>query len=335
MRVKRTERYFNHFLTALASAALATLFLVACQQSQPPAATPAATESKAAPAATKDVYVTFEGPWAFAPDPKDANSVVLLAPKTKHHRDLYVTASNHAILAAGVYDLSFPGHVGPGAQAYDPSILRAAIDPKNVQRALDLKGDRYAIRLPKPEAFLPAHRSRNRAGTTYPPDATTDKEYATAVSLRYNVGSLSGFSLSGTPDSGTFNPLLLQVDVPAIRFVVEPLEDDDVCNTHSRQAFHDTVQLVGVTLYIDFADNPSDCHDKDPQVPRGGKAAFSGNRAEIQAADITGGSMRFGYLRSIAENSFVRGIAQRLGVYMYFFGSNGIDCKGNIVGGGP
>jgi hypothetical protein len=349
MRVIRTERYFNHSLTALASAALATVFLIACQQSQPSAATPAATQSKAAPAAaaTKDVYVIFEGPWAFAPDPKDANSIVLLAPKTKHHRDLYVTASNHATLAAGIYDLSFPGHVGPGAQTYDPSILRATIDPKNVQRALDLKGDRYAIRLPKPEAFLPAHRNRNRAGATYPPDASTEKEYATAVSLRYNVGSLSGFSLSGTPDSGMFNPLLLQVDVPAIRFVVEPTEDDDVCNTHSRQAFHDLVQLVGVTLYIDFAENPSDCHDKDPQAPRGGKAnanwastgdrmtaALMENRA-IQEADVTGGARPYQYLRTIAGGTIVRGIAQRLGVSMYFFGVSGIDCKGDILGGGP
>lgn len=350
MRRVRAERYFNHFLIALASAAMATFFLVACQQSQPPDATPAATQSKAIPAAaaTKDVYVIFEGPWAFAPDPKDANSVVLLAPKTGHHRNLYVTASNHSTLAAGIYDLSFPGHVGPGAQTYDPSILRATIDPKNVQRALDLKGDRYAVRLPKPEAFLPAHRHRSRAGSTYPPDASTEKEYATAVSLRYNVASLSGFSLSGTPDSGTFNPLPLQVDVPAIRFVIEPTEDDDVCNTHSRQAFHDVVQLVGVTLYMDFADNPSDCHDKDPQVSRGGKvhaswaspvdritSALTANRAEIQAADVTGGPWTYQYLRSIAGTSIVRGIAQRLGVSVYFFGSSGIDCRGNIVGGGP
>jgi hypothetical protein len=349
MRRVRAERYFNDFLIALASAAIATVFLVACQQSPPPNATAGATESKAAPAvATKDVYVIFEGPWAFAPDPKDTNSVVLLAPKTSHHRDLYVTASNHSTLAAGIYDLSFPGHVGAGAETYDPSILRATIDPQNVQRALDTKGDRYAIRLPKPDAFLPAHRHRNRAGAAYPPDVSTEKEYATAVSLRYNVGSLSGFSLSGTPDTGTFNPLLLQVDVPAIRFVVESTEDDDVCNTHSRQAFHDLVQLVGVTLYIDFAENPSDCHDKDPQVPRGGKvhaslaspverviAALTGNQADIQAADVTGGAQPYRYLKSIAGGSIVRGIAQRLGISIYFFGVSGIDCKGNIVGGGP
>src|SRR5713226_7166964 len=91
-------------IVALASAVVATLSLGACQQSQPPATAPSAAESKAA-ATAKDVFVTFEGPWAIVPDPKDANSVLLLAPKTKAHRDLYVTASNNSTLAAGTYDL--------------------------------------------------------------------------------------------------------------------------------------------------------------------------------------------------------------------------------------
>ncbi len=122
---------------------------------------------------------------------------------------------------------------------------------------------------------FPALRHRSRAGSSYPPDASTEMEYATAVSLRYSVGSLNGFSLSGTPDTGTFNPLLLQVDTPVIRFAIEPTEDDDACNTHSRQAFHDLVQLVGLTLYVDYPDNPSSCHDKDTQVPHGNKAHAS------------------------------------------------------------
>lgn len=345
----KIHRYFTITPVGLVSAALATLFLVACNQSQPPAAVPATPESKAAATAPpgKDVYVAFEGPWAIAPDPKDANSILLLAPKTKHHRDLYVTASNHSTLAAGTYDLYFPGHVGPGAGSYDPSIFRAKIDPQSAQHVLDSKAVRYAIRLPKPEAFLPAHRHRLRAGSTYPPDASTEMEYATAVSLRYSVGSLSGFSISGTPDTGTFNPLLLQVDVPTIRFVIEPIEDDDVCNTHSRQAFHDLVQLVGLTLYIDFADNPTDCHGKDPQVPRGSKAQASlaspveritalltGNLVDVHAADATAGETPYRYLRSIAGNSIARGIAQRLGASMYFFGASGADCRTVIVGGG-
>jgi len=344
----KTRRHFTSTPVVFASAVLATLFLVACNQSQTPTAAPAASESKSATApraTTKDVYVIFEGPWAIAPDPKDAGSILMLAPKTKHHRDLYVTASNHSKLAAGVYDLSFPGHVGPGAGTYDPAILRAKIDPQNAQRALDSKAVRYAIRLPQPEAYLPSHRHRSRAGSTYPPDPSTEMEYATAFSLRYSVDSLSGFSLSGTPDTGSFNPLLLQVDTPAIRFVVEPTEDDDACNTHSRQAFHDLVQLVGVTMYVDFGENPSSCHDKDPQLPHGKSRAglgpsveriialLTGNVADVQAADASAGELPPRYLRFMAESSLARRIAQRLGVAVYFFGASGLDCGAPGLGG--
>jgi hypothetical protein len=339
-------RLFIRILVTLASAVLATLFLVACNQSQSPTA-PAALELKAASATTKDVYVVFEGPWVIAPDPKDANSVLLLAPKTKTHRDLYVTASNHSTLAAGTYDLSFPGHVTPGAGVYDPTFLRAKLDPQNVQKALDSKSVRYAIRLPKPDAYLPAHRHRSRASSTYPPEMSTEKEYATAASLRYSVTSLEGFSLSGTPDIGIFNLLALQVDTPHIRFVIDPNEDDDVCNTHSRQAFHDVMQLVGLNLYVDFADNPSDCHNKDPQAPREGKkhaslaspmervaALLTGNLADVETADATAREVPSRYLRFVAGNSIAQGIAQHLETAIYFFGAAGGTCKAPIVGGG-
>src|SRR6266404_1658786 len=228
-------------LVALAGAFAATLFLVACQQSQPPAPTPISAESKAATTA-KDVFVVFEGPWAIVPDPKDVNAVLLLSPKTRAHRDLYVTASNNSTLAPGTYDLSVPGRTGSAAGTFDESILRAKIDPKNVQRVLDDKSaNRYAIRLPKPDAYLPASRHRSRVSATYPPEPATEKEYATVVSLRYSVSSLSGFSLAGAPASGAFNPLLLQVETPTIRFVIDLAHEPDPadkCNTHSRQSFH-------------------------------------------------------------------------------------------------
>ena len=334
-------------LLILASIVFGTLVLAACSQSQTPPTAPATTpKATAAAAANQQVYVVFEGPWVIAPDPKDANSVLLLAPKTKTHRDLYVTASNHSTLASGIYDLSFPGNPGPGAGTYDPSYLRAKIDPQNVQRALDSKSVRYAIRLPKPDAYVPAHRRRSRAGSTYPPDASTEMEYATAASLRYTVASLSGFSLSGTPDTGTFNPLLLQVDTPIIRFGIEPNEDDDVCFTHSRQAFHDQVQLVGLTLYVDFAENPIDCHDKDPQVPRAGKAhaglsppvqrlitLFTENLADVQGANATTVEMPPSYLSFIVGSRVAQKFAQRLDAAIYFFATQSSGCKAPIIGG--
>jgi len=54
-----TQRHSINVLVALFSAALATLFLIACQQSQPPTATSTQAELKPA---TTEIFVTFEGP---------------------------------------------------------------------------------------------------------------------------------------------------------------------------------------------------------------------------------------------------------------------------------
>jgi len=307
----RNPRYFNSSPIALASAVLATFFLVACQQSQQQA-TPVATQSTAA--ATKDVYVVFEGPWAFAPDPKDANSVIALAPKTKSHRDLIVQTWDKT-LASGIYDLSLPARGGPAAATVDPNILQAKIDPQSVQHVLDSKSERYAIRLPKPEAYVAATHYRSRAGSAYPPDASTEKDYVTSVSLRYGVTTLTGFSLAGSPDSGAFNPLLLRVETPTINFLIEPAHDPDPtdkCHTHEREAFRALTKLVNVTLFLDFANDPGDCHGKDPQNPRPVKA------------EITPSFPSF----------FVRGSAgelrQHLLAAIYFFGPLR-DCMAPVI----
>jgi len=271
---------FNWARIGMTGAFLATLFLVACNQAQPPANAPAA-ESKAV-AANKEVYVIFEGPWSIVTDPKDANSVLLLAPKTKIHRDLFVAASNDTGLAPGVYDLSVPAHGPATSGPLDASFAQATIDSKSLQRALDDKLDRYVIRLPKPEAYVAARRYRSRLGSTYPPDAASEQNYASSVSLLYRVGSMNGFLLAGAPDAGTFNPVLLQLDTPTIRFAIEPAQVDDPkdqCDTHSREAFRDTTKFLGLNLFVDFPSNPSTCHDNDPQKVRPAKAQAGGDDA--------------------------------------------------------
>ncbi len=313
MRRVRAERYFNHFLIALAGAAMATFFLVACQQSQPPAAT---TESKAFPAAaaTKDVYVIFEGPWAFAPDPKDANSVIALAPKTTAHRDLIVQTSDKTV-ASGIYDLSVPGRSGAAAGTVDPNILRAKIDPQGVQHALDSKSGRYAIRLPKPDEYLEATSYRSRAGSPYPPDVSTEKDYVTSVSLHYSVPTLIGFSLAGAPDNGTFNPLLLRVVTPTIGFFVEPAHDPDPadgCHTHEREAFRDLTKLVNITLFVDYPKDSDACHGEDPQKPRSVKAEMIPSFPSFFTGDSAGGPR------------------QHLLSAIYFFGALQ-DCEAPII----
>lgn len=271
----QTERHFNRPLVALTSVLLALFCLSACQQTQQP------TPSPTAPAPTPEkVFIEFQGPWAFAPDPKDPNSVLAIAPKTKSHRPLFVMASNHAKLDAGTYELSLPAHSGTAAGTADPDIAQAKIDAQSLQRALDNKGARYVIRLPKPEEYVVAERSRMRFGPKYPPDPSTEKEYASAVSFRYNVSSLNGFSLAGAPDAGTFNPVLLRVETPSIRFDIAPAQDDDPndkCDTHSREAFHHITALLNLTLFVDYPEDPEDCHKHDIQLEHPAKAEADSN----------------------------------------------------------
>ena len=337
----KTRRYFASMLVALVSAVLATLFLVACNQSQTPTAP--APESKAA--AAKDVYVVFEGPWAFAPDPKDATNVIALAPKTKIHHDLIVQSADKK-LAPGIYDLSLPARSGPATGVVDANILQAKIDAQSVQRVLDNKLERYAIRLPKPEAYAAATHYRSRAGSAYPPDASTEKDYVTSVSLRYSVATLNGFSLAGSPDTGAFNPLLLQVETPVLNFVIDPAHDPDPadkCHTHERESFRDLTKLLHLTLFVDFPNDPSVCHSKDPQNPHPIKAEtdrrsllgravalLEGNLADVQDASVASSSIAPSLLSSVVHGA-ARSLKQHLVAAIYFFGGSSADCKAPII----
>jgi len=254
---------------AVATGVLATMFLPSCQQSQQSRETPAKMSPAAVP--SEKMFVVFEGPWAIAPDPKDSSKVLLIAPRTKSHRDLYVSASNNATLAAGIYDLSVPVSSTPSTPSIAPDIAQANISVADLQRILDTKSERYVIRLPKPEAYLAAGRFRSRVGPTYPPGASTEKEYATSVSLRYSVSGFNGLSLSGTPNEGSFTPKLMQVEANTVNFDITPSEALapllENCHVHTRQAFHDLTRLLNVTLYIDFPDSAASCRDRDPQKP--------------------------------------------------------------------
>jgi len=330
----RTERRFTCNLLAIASAVMATLFLVACQQSQAPTPASAPPESKPA---TTDVYVIFEGPWAIVADPKDAHSVLALAPKTKSHRPLGVVPAN-AILEAGVYELAVPAR-GADAPTVDKGILQADVDPQIVQRVLDNRSERYAVRLPAPDAYLAETRSPSRVSATYPPDTSTEQDYATAVSLRYSVTSKTGFSLAGTPDAGPeFKPKLLPLDTPVVRFTIDPAEitAHDECKTHARRAFHDLTRLLGLTLYIDFPGSSGDCRKNDPQLAHSEKALLHGlpvewsvglpsNESTPTTAGVTGGIFAT-YL-----DSAVRRVANGVGAAIYFFHTDTGGCITPII----
>ena len=337
----------SHFLgkpVGIACVFLASIILVACEQSQPTSPAQAAAASLSAAATTEKVFVVFDGPWAFVTDPKDPNAVLAIAPKTKNHRDLQVSASNKAILAAGTYDLSVPAHSTGTATAPDATFVQASIAAKSLDHAIGAKSERYIIRIPKPEAYVAAMRYRSRVGASYPPEPSTEKDYATAASLRYNVGSLSGFSLAGTPDSGTFKPLLLQVDTPTITFLIDPAIGDlptDNCSTHSREAFGGLTKLLNITLYVDFPESAGGCHDKDPQRSRAPKAEVMAPRLERLAA-LLGGSLTdmavgsAGLLDVTPGYKFLTKVvlgtsAKRAMASLYFFGTHPTNCKAPIL----
>lgn len=305
----------RHLRTVQVVLVLATIILAACNTNT---ATKESTTAQPAIPPSEKVYVIFEGPWAIVPDPKDANSVLALAPKTKSHRDLVVETWDKA-LPSGIYDLSIPARAGTASGTIDPNILQAKIDPQNVQRVLDNKLERYAIRLPKPDAYVAHTHYRSRAGSVYPPDASTEKDYVTIVSMRYNVTSLNGFSLAGSPDSGSFNPLLLQVETPTINFVINPAHDPgllDRCDTHSRESFRDLTKLLNITLFIDFPNDPSECHGKDPQNTHPMKA-------ETERS-----------VRDFLARGAGAGLRQHLLAAIYFFGAQVGACRAPIIVGG-
>jgi hypothetical protein len=338
----RNRAHLLSLLIKPTSVFLAAFVLVGCEQSQKPVG---AAVAQSAAASTEKVFVVFEGPWAIVTDPKDANSVLVLAPKTKLHRDLYVAASNDLTLPSGTYDLSVPSHGPATSAALDPSFAQVKIDAKSLQRALDAKSGRYVVRLPKPEAYVAAKRYRSRLGPAYPPDASTEQNYANSVSFRYNVSSLNGFSIAGNPDTGTFNPLLLQLETPTIRFAIEPAQFDDpkdMCDIHSREAFRDAVKFLGLTLYVDFPNSPAECHKTDPQVSQSTKtkaqlksefellaALFEYPTIDSRPTEITGRrtiSPRSGVLATIEGGP---PLWRQLSAV--FFHTTGADCKTAIL----
>ena len=296
-------------------------------------------------ATTEKVYVVFDGPWAFVTDPKDAKMLLAIAPKTKEHLDLQVSSSNKATLAAGTYDLSVPAHGAATTAPSDPTFVQASIDAKSLDHALGAKSGRYVIRLPQPEAYVAAMRHKSRVSASYPPDPATEKDYVTSVSLRYSVSSLAGFSLAGTPDSGTFNPLLLQVDTPTITFLIDPAIGDlplDNCSKHSRQAFRDLTTLLNVTLYVDFPESASGCRDKDPQKSRTKAEARMPQLQRLLALlggsldDVSLNSASAGAIDSATGYRFLRPsltatLQEHAVAGFYLFGTRPVDCKAPVL----
>jgi hypothetical protein len=212
----------------------------------------------------QEVKIRFEGPWAFAADPGDATHIYAIAPKTATHASLTIAGQP---VGSGIYEVSLnaPSVRRRGA-AIDQNILQAEISAEGVRHALFDSGNRYAIRLPRPKAYLPVRSGLIRAGSSYPPGPTTEKNYAMSVELVYRVHSVADFAVTGRPDEGVFNPVL--VNGSNLDLAIRPqMATMDECELHNREAFRDLARLVLLKMYVDFGKFGDECHVGDPQLP--------------------------------------------------------------------
>ena len=327
----RTTRHFAGGWGTLAAAAIILALMAGCQTAQSPAPT------SGEPKATSEVFVVFAGPWALVPDPKDPKSILAVAPRLRDHTPLGVNPANRA-LEAGVYDLAIPSQNVPEKSMFEKNLFRTEITAASSQRALDQRMERYVIRLPKPDAYVAAVTFRSRVDTKYPPDPSTEGDYATSVSLKYLVSSKAPLTLSGTADAGAkLDPLSLSLDMPMVSFVIEPLHDssDDPCNTHSRESFHSLVELLGVKLYVDFPSSPDDCHKKDPQTKNSARARlFGGVGAEEisgEFGEAIGPVQMAGFGLRLNSAATLRTAGSRLAAF--FFGGGGGACRSPMIVG--
>jgi len=333
------RRYLPAAPIAFATAFLLIMCLAGCAEKEKPASAPPPSEH---------VWVVFEGPWGYAPDPNDPNSIIAIAPATPDHHDLYVQASYSQQMKPGHYELAMPPRTVAPPGTIISDIFQTPIDPKVVNNVFnnvlsDPSLHRYAVRLPKPESYTPYTRYPSSIGSAPHPAANgiAARPWATGVALQYTVGSLSTFKVTGTPDTGIFPDFTLQLDAHQISFVITPLHDDDptdLCYIHDRVAFHNLTTLLGVTLFVDFQGSPPTCPAVDVEKPSRPKAQTTPAQFEpteiaayravpVQEAGVVPASS----LSALARSP-LRSIGRGVIAAFYFFAHPTGDCKAaNII----
>jgi hypothetical protein len=127
--------------------------------------------------------------------------------------------------------------------------------------------------------------------------------------------------------------------------VIDPAHNPDPadkCDTHFRQAFHEVATLVALNLYVDFPENPSTCHDTDPQKSRAVKARtgpaagferlvalLESEIREVKEASVASplGADRFAALALRGAKT----VARRLTATLYLFGHPQGACGAPII----
>jgi hypothetical protein len=233
--------------------------------------------------AVQPVYVILQGPWAFAQDPDNPGQLVAIAPFSQHHTPLYIGDGSEGVtLTQATYKLNVPVANRSGARKAHPYAGSGSEMKKDDFRRLrDTRGEWYVFLFPQPDEINSAKIANSSVRTTWDGTGTT-ATYTSEMSLLYMVSSLDGFSAECVPNA-TFDcsnsmgdhpqPYQVIFGIPAnINIGMLPVDEDDVqCHNHSRMAFRELVEALGLTLYVDFPSSTgvydSACRDCDPQSP--------------------------------------------------------------------
>lgn len=262
---------------------------------------PSEVKPTSQPAVQLNLYVNFNGPWAFMQDPDDASKIVAIAPYIKDHQSAYAAATNETPILTGVYEVTGPAaspmNVDSQLVVVKDTISKAQFSDVAKNNG-GVHGGRYMIRLPMPSDLTAYRIGREAVATSWPvPNpGTIEKLYATHMTLHYSVSSLTGIKLSGTTDnqaSLNFTPTIGETGT--LEIGVGPLYDlqETACHTHGKGTFKALVDLFKVKQFIDFPGvdglyHPTICNPSDPQKPGGPTGPsplhFGGSGADCKAA---------------------------------------------------
>jgi len=234
------------------------------------------------PTAQFNLYVNFNGPWAFMQDPDDASKIVAIAPYIADHQTAYAAATNETPVHTGVYELTGPAtspmNVDPQLVVVRDSISKAQFSDV-AKNAGGAHGVRYMIRLPMPSDLAAYRFGKEAVATSWPipTPGAIEKLYATHMTLHYSVSAFTGIKLTGTADDRTpldFTPTIGETGT--LEIGVGPLYDleETGCHDHGKKAFKTLVDLFKVKQFVDFPGQDGQyhqlmCANSDPQKPGG------------------------------------------------------------------
>jgi hypothetical protein len=254
-------------------------------------------------AASEDVQVWVEGPWAYAPDPRTGhNGIVLIAPSgdaidhfapaVQYKAGDFSLSTTVTGYAQGYAEIAIKNMTSPSPCPAPCSFSKPTavpVDKKNLISLINKPGSNYVISLPTPDYYEQAvvGESRLRYGwwkechptptsTSTCGSSSNQDMFASQMILHYSVSTLAGITIDGPAHPYDFE------DQRVIHIFMTPQTTMDPCDSPGRQTFLELVRLFTVKsaelLYIDLKDTkngryPSDsddkdgCLDNDPQNP--------------------------------------------------------------------